>query len=567
MAEAVDERIWLSAYDDYVDPDPAIPDATCVDVLKAGFSYDPGRPALYYMGTTLTFRDLDALSASFAAFLGQRGLGTGSVVGIHLPNIPEYLIALAGALRAGCAVTGVSPLLSAKELAYQINDAGAAALVTLDSLFEQRLFPIRDQVPALETVVAATAGNYLPPLKRILGTLFKKLPKGRVSPIEGKTVLAFPKTLEAERDAGGRADIRPEDTCLIQYTGGTTGTPKGTLLTHANMVANFTQARQWLNFELGNDVLCSGFPFFHLAGLAFGMVAMSTANTQCLVPDPRNTRHIAGEIKQHKVTIMANVPTLYQMLLDDPAFKALDFSNLKICVSGAAPFSVEAIRALESVVGAGRILEVYGMTEASPLLTMNPFYGEKKVGSVGVPIQKTMIRLVDIETGTEEVGANEEGEIIAAGPQIMKGYHNKPEETAQALKPFDGGTYFYTGDIGIMDEDGYLYIVDRAKDMLIVGGFKVYSRQVEETLYQHAAVDYCAIVGIADEKRPGNEIVKAVIQLSAAAGQKDRAALEEDIRAYCRENMAPYKVPKIIEFVDEIPLTAVGKVDKKALRP
>lgn len=296
------------------------------------------------------------------------------------------------------------------------------------------------------------------------------------------------------------------------------------------------------------------------------MIAMGTANTQCLIPDPRNTRHIAKEVKDHRVTIMANVPTLYQMLTDDPAFKALDFSALKICVSGAAPFSVEGINALEAVVGKGKILEVYGMTEASPLLTMNPFDGEKKIGSVGVPIQNTMIRIVDVETGTKEVGVNEAGEIIASGPQIMKGYHNKPDESAHALKDFQGTTYFYTGDIGKMDEEGYLYIVDRTKDMLIVGGFKVFSREVEETLYQHEAVEFCAIVGMPDEKRPGNEIVKAVIQLKAGAKQKDKQTLEDDIRAYCRETMAPYKRPKAIEFVDEIPLTAVGKVNKKALR-
>ena len=566
MDESASANVWLKSYDEFVDPDPAIPDATYVDILKTGFSHDPNRAAMHYMGKTLSFGDLNDLSARFASFLQQKGLGPGSVVGIHLPNIPEYLIAFAGALRAGCSVTGISPLLSAKELAYQINDSGAAAVVIMDSLFEERLYKIKDQVPGLKTVIYASVGNFLPPVKRVLGTLFKKIPKGRIQAIEGKDVRSFTNALESSKPIPADAGIQPTDTCLIQYTGGTTGTPKGTVLTHANMVANYTQARQWLNFEIGRDVLCSGFPFFHLAGLAFGMIAMGTANTQCLIPDPRNTKHIAGEVKAHKVSIMANVPTLYQMLTDEPAFKVLDFSGLKICVSGAAPFSVEGINALEAIVGKGKILEVYGMTEASPLLTMNPFYGKKKIGSVGVPIQKTIIRVVDIETGSKQVGFNEEGEIIASGPQVMKGYHNKPEETAHSLKEFQGAVYFYTGDIGRMDEEGYLYIVDRTKDMLIVGGFKVFSREVEETLYQHDAVEFCAIVGIADEKRPGNEIVKAVIQLKTAAKQRDAKTLEEEIRAYCRETMAPYKVPKIIEFIDEIPLTAVGKVDKKALR-
>ncbi len=206
------------------------------------------------------------------------------------------------------------------------------------------------------------------------------------------------------------------------------------------------------------------------------------------------------------------------------------------------------------------------MTEASPLLTMNPFHGKKKIGSVGLPIQNTKIKLVDLETGETEVGFNEEGEIIAGGPQIMKGYHNNPEETEHAIREFKGEKYFFTGDIGKMDEDGYIYIVDRAKDMLIVGGYKVFSREVEETLYQHPDIEFCAIVGVPDKKRPGNEIVKAVIQLTSEAKGKDRKQLEDDIIAFCRENKAPYKVPKIVEVVDEIPLTAVGKVDKKVLR-
>ena len=566
MSEAAGGRRWVNAYDTHVKPDIEIPAQTYVDLLKTGFSHNPERPALHYMGRTVTFREMDQLSARFASYLHHQGIRSGSVVGIYLPNIPEYLIAFVGALRAGCAVTGISPLLSAKELAYQLNDSGAAALLIMDALFEDRLYKIKEQVPALKSVVFANAGTFLPPVKRVLGQLFKKIPKGNIRPIDGKSVQSFKTALDAFTALPEEAAVHPADTCLIQYTGGTTGTPKGTVLTHANMVANYTQARQWLNFEIGNDVLCSGFPFFHLAGLAFGMIAMGTANTQCLIPDPRNTRHIAKELKDRKVTIMANVPTLYQMLTDDPVFKSLDFSELKICVSGAAPFSVEGINALEAVVGKGKILEVYGMTEASPLLTMNPFDGEKKIGSVGVPIQNTMIRVVDVETGNKEIGVNEEGEIIASGPQIMKGYHNKPEESAHALKDFQGATYLYTGDIGKMDEEGYLYIVDRTKDMLIVGGFKVFSREVEETLYQHEAVEFCAIVGMPDEKRPGNEIVKAVIQLKAGAKQKDKQMLEDDIRAYCRETMAPYKMPKAIEFIDKIPLTAVGKVDKKALR-
>ena len=560
------EQPWAKSYDEGVAQQLPIPDATYVDLLNESFALKPERAALHYMGATITFRELDDLSLKFAGFLKEKGLGSGDVVGINLPNIPEYAIALTGALRAGCAVTGISPLLTAKEMEYQINDSGAAAVVIMDTLFEERLHKIKEKIPGLKHIVVANVGTYLPVLKRILGNLLKKIPKGKIMPIAGKEVLSFTHAIDGQKTVSPDIRIVPEDTCLIQYTGGTTGMPKGTVLTHGNLVANHTHAREWVKFEMGEDVLCSGFPYFHLAGLAFGMVAMATANTQCLIPDPRNTKHICKEIGSHRATIIAMVPTLYQMLLDDPAFSTIDFSPLKICLSGAAPFSVDAINEMEAVVGKGKVLEVYGMTEASPLLTMNPFYGKKKIGSVGIPIQNTLIKLVDLETRETEVGFNEEGEIIAGGPQIMKGYHNKPGETEQAIREFKGQKYFFTGDIGKMDEDGYLYIVDRAKDMLIVGGYKVFSREVEETLYQHPDVEFCAIVGVPDKKRPGSEIVKAVIQTSSAAKTKDKNQLKEDIIAFCRKNKAPYKVPKIVELVDEIPLTAVGKVDKKALR-
>ena len=253
MSEAAGGRRWVNAYDTHVKPDIEIPAQTYVDLLKTGFSHNPERPALHYMGRTVTFRELDHLSARFASYLHHQGIRSGSVVGIHLPNIPEYLIGFAGALRAGCAVTGISPLLSAKELAYQLNDSGAAAIVIMDALFEDRLYKIKDQVPALRSIVFANAGTFLPPVKRVLGGLLKKIPKGNICPIEGKTVQSFKPALDEYTALSKEAAVHPADTCLIQYTGGTTGTPKGTVLTHATMAANYTQARQWLNFEIGEE--------------------------------------------------------------------------------------------------------------------------------------------------------------------------------------------------------------------------------------------------------------------------------------------------------------------------
>jgi len=561
-----DERPWLKFYDEGIEPDIAIPDVTVAALLEESFSDYADQAAIHFMGVTLTFRQLDEYSRRFATFLAEIGCDPGDTVGINMPNIPQYLIALAGAIRAGCAATGVSPLLTQKEIAYQLNDCGARVLVTLDAIFENRILKIQDNVPKLSHVVATGIGDFMPWIKRTLGKLLKKIPTGKIVPIPGKTVLTFPELLSKYPDNAPKAGIGPENTCLIQYTGGTTGMPKGAELTQRNLASNILQIKQWFDTRPGGEVYISGFPFFHVAGLIFGMSGMCMGNPQILIPDPRNTRHICEEFARYSPTIMANVPSLYQMLLEEPMFKTLNFPQLTTCVSGAAPFAVESFKALEAVVGEGKVVEVYGMTETSPLLTINPHQGLKKIGAVGVPIQSTRIKLVDVETGAEEVPIGEEGEVIAQGPQVMKGYYNKPEETAHALREFKGEKWLYTGDVAKMDEDGYFTIVDRTKDMISISGFKVFSREVEETLYEYPAVEMCAIIGLPDPDRLGNERVKAVIQIAKNHKDSDRGALEKEIVKYCRENMAPYKVPKVIEFVDELPLTTVGKVDKKALR-
>ncbi|RJP24263.1 MAG: AMP-dependent synthetase [Candidatus Abyssobacteria bacterium SURF_5] len=562
-----DEKPWLKHYDAGVAPDVPAADTTYAHMLEESFSDFADRAALHFMGVTQKFRELDLLSRRFAAFLGEIGCGPGDVVGINLPNTPQYLIAHAGALRAGCAATGVSPLLTPKEMAYQLNDCGARVLVTLDAIFEQRVTKIHEKVAKLSHIVPTGIADFLPWPKRTLGRLLKKIPTGKISPLPGKTVIHFRRLLESYPPKAPKIDIKPENICLIQYTGGTTGMPKGAELTHGNMVSNLLQSKQWLDTKRGGEIYISGFPFFHLAGLMYGMSGMGLGNTQILIPDPRNTKHICDEFARYLPTAMANVPSLYQMLLAEPMFKTLNFTQVKACLSGAAPFPVDSFSALEALVGEGKVIEVYGMTEASPLLTMNPFRGLKKIGTVGIPIQSTHMKLMDLETGEREVAVGEEGEIIARGPQIMKGYWKKPEETAHAMRSIRGETWLYTGDVAKMDADGYFTIVDRAKDMLNVGGFKVFSKEVEETLYEHPAIQFCAVIGLPNPERPGSEVVKAVVQLSANFKDKDRDAIERELMQYCHENMAPYKRPKSIEFVESLPLTAVGKVDKKALRP
>ena len=561
-----DERPWLKSYDKVINADIEIPTGTFVDLLDDCLQEFPTGAAYHFLGVTHTFADFDRYTAQFAQFLQKVGCQPGDVVGVNLPNIPQYLIAHVGALRAGCVVTGLSPLLTAKEMEHQLQDSGAKVLVTLDAIFEHRFKNVSCNLPKLGHVVATGILDYLPAYKRVLGKLLKKVPTGRIDPITDKGVYNWCETLPKQPFAFEKPSLSPEDLCLIQYTGGTTGLPKGAELTHRNMVANLTQASDWLQFERGSEVFCFAFPFFHLAGLALGMACCITGSTQILIPNPRDTKAICRQLARYDVTGIGNVPSLYQMLLDTPAFKKLDFSRVRICGSGAAPFAVESIRELEAVVGEGKVVEVYGMTETSPFLTINPVQGKKKVGTVGLPIQNVNLRIVDIDTGTQCVPLGEEGQIIARGPNIMRGYHNKPEETSIALRELDGHTWLYTGDIARMDEDGFISIVDRAKDMLIVGGYKVFSREVEEKLYEHPAIELCAIVGEPNPRRPGSELVTLFVQLRKAFRDEKSERVIENITQFCRENMAPYKVPKKITLLDSIPLTTVGKVDKKALR-
>ncbi len=564
--EGREDRPWLGSYDPWVVPEMTLPEETYVDLLERAIHHFPDTAAYHFLGVSGTYQELDELSLRFAAYLVHLGCRPGDVVGINLPNTPQYLIALAGIMRCGCVASGVSPLMTPKEMAYQINDAGVKVLVTLDAIFEQRVQRIHDQVPSLRGCVVTNIADHLPFYKRYAGRWLKKIPSGTVTPLPGKEVITLRTLMLRYKPHRPQVYITPDDTCLIQYTGGTTGLPKGAVLSHRNLVSNIAQAQLWLNLEPGGSVGCSGFPFFHQAGLYFGMMSMGLGFTQCIIPDPRNTAHLCREIARYKPRVMLHVPSLYQMLVDDPRFARIDFSGCEVCISGAAPFTKEAIIALEAIIGAGKVVEIFGMTEASPLITMNPLKGPKKLSSQGLPVPNTRVKIVDVVTGTEEVPPGEVGEVIVRGPQVMQGYHNKPEDTARTLREFDHEQWLYTGDVAWMDQDGYLFLADRIKDMLIVGGFKVFSREVEEVLSQHPAVQLCAIIGLPHPKRPDSQIVKAVVQPAATLQGYDQETLQKELLAHCQESLAPYKVPKIIEIVDAIPLTAVGKVDKKALR-
>ncbi|MBU3917038.1 AMP-binding protein [bacterium] len=569
------DKPWLKWYDKHVTAEIPVREITFRDLLEKGLYADQEKIAFYFFGKACTYRQLNDLSDRFARFLVDEGCVKGDVVGIHLPNIPQYMIALAGAVKTGCAVSGVSPMLTPKEIVHHLNDSKASVLLTMDILFQQNLVGVVDQIPDLKQIVVTNVADFLPAAKQFLGKLLKKIPTGNVVPIKGKNVITYKQLISKYPAEKPTVDLSPDDTCLLLYTGGTTGPSKGTILTHRGVTYALSQMIQWLNKDIdpnadiqdakkGQDIMCSGFPFFHMAGSALGTLAMSLGNTQILVPDPRNTDQICKDMKKYRPTQLVNVPTLYQLMMDNPLFATVDFSSVKFCISAAAPFDVDSMKKLESFVGKGKVVEIYGLTES--LVSMNPVYGKNKIGSVGIPTQGTKIKIVDVENGTTEMPIGEPGELIVCGPQVMKGYHGNPEATKNAIRQIDGDMYLYTGDVAKMDEDGFLYIVDRTKDMLLVGGFNVYSKQVEEILYEIPEIELCAIVGQPNPKRPGSEIVKAIIQLKETEKGKDETLIKEKILIHCKENLAAYKVPKIITFIDAIPLTAIGKVDKKVMR-
>ena len=547
---------WLQFYDDHVPKEISIPDISLTDVFLKCMRDFQDQIAYHFMGADFTFGDLLEQSGRFASALQKNGIVPGDIVAVNLPNSPQYLIAITGALRAGCIVSGLAPLLSPDEMVFQLNDCGARILITLDAIYNEKVMQIADRAPETELVVVTGLTDLLSGTKS----------QPAIEPLSGKTVLSLTAFMTDCSSEPATVDLSANDDCFIQYTGGTTGVPKGAVLTHGNMVHNINQLGTWLCFERGKGCWLSAFPMFHVAGLFVACCSIGFGQAQVLIPDPRNLPLIIDSMQRYRPTIIGNVPSLSLMLLADETFRHLDFSQLDYWVSGASPFPVESIAVLENVIGKGKLVEVWGMTETLPFIAANPARGTKKPGSVGLPLPNIEFKIVDLNDGVTEVPAGHEGEMILSSPQVMRGYLNKPAETDKALREHDGRLWMYTGDVGCMDEQGYVYVVDRTKDMIIVGGYKVYSSEVENKFYQHPAVGMCALVGLPNLERPDSELVKLVVQKSEPYKAKPDKEIESELIAFAREKMAPYKVPKIIEFVECIPMTSVGKIDKKVLR-
>ncbi|MCP4762510.1 MAG: long-chain fatty acid--CoA ligase [archaeon] len=564
----IEKRFWMKSYDEgLTDIDPKSWETTYIKATRHIYEKYPNKMALEFLGIEITFGELDTYSSKFANMLIKQGLKPGDIVGICLANIPQYVISILGALKAGCVITGVSPLLSKDQIAYQLKDCGAKAFITLDAVFAGHLVKIADDLPDLQLVLYTSVGDFLSKIKAFLGKLIGKIPKGKITPLKGKTILNMMEVIKTDNYSSDlpEIEVNPDDLAYVLYTGGTTGPPKGAMLTHQNAVSDLLIVQNWLSWEEGKGLALSAFPMFHVAGLFFCTSCLWLGWSQILIPNPRDGDHICDCIEKFNPSVIANVPSLYQILLKNPKFLAMSEDlkkNLEVCISAAAPFPKESQEELERIIGRGKVLEVYGMTETAPLTTMNPSKGEKKLGTIGLPLLNTEIKLLDPATG-EEVGLGEPGELCVKGPQVMKGYWNKPEETAKAI---DQNRFMHTGDVAIFNDDGFLKIVDRTKDMIIVGGYKVFSSKLEDTMCLHPAIDQIATVGIPNKDRPGSEIVMAYVSPPEGYSIEDKDSLINEIVNWTKTKVSPYEVPKIIEFRDELPLTLVGKVDKKVLR-
>lgn len=549
-------RPWLKTYRELGldwETIPEMPAKSLAHYIEEHAQERGDRTALVFLGQTISYRELDAEANRLAHVLKAQGCGRGDVLGIHLPNTPQYILAFVAAAKLGMVLTSISALLTPPEIVHQANDAKIKVLLSLDGLFQNAVRPVLGQIASLKAVLLSSATEMLP------SGPYAQVTEAAVS---GVQILALHSALQSADAAPVRSAADPDDVIFLQYTGGTTGKPKGAQLTLRNIIGNNLQVDIFNRYEIGKETFASAFPMFHVGGTAVTYNALRVAATYLVIPDPRNVEHFVGEMKRYPPTAIMAVPALYQMMLANPDFRAMDFSGLKMAVTAAAPFAVEELKKVEAVIGAGKMTEVYGMTETGPVQTCNPPQ-KYRLGYVGLPIPGTELRLVDPLDPTREVPLGEPGEIMVSGPQVMKGYLG--DIGAGALRDIDGLRWMMTGDIAVMDEDGYLRICDRSKDMLIVGGYKVFSVEVEGKLASLPFIAMSAMVGRPDTDRPGNEVAQLYVQLKPGTTETEDSAREQ-IVTFCRANMAPYKVPKEIFFVPAIPLTSVGKMDKKALR-
>jgi long-chain acyl-CoA synthetase len=548
------EKVWLKSYPDGV-PAEINPAAysSIKDVLEKSSAEYRNLPAFTCMDKTITFAELDTLSRNFAAHLQGLGLKKGDRVAIMMPNILQYAVAIFGVLRGGFVIVNTNPLYTARELEHQLHDSGAKAVVILEN-FANTLEQVLSKTD-VKHVITTQAGDLLGFPKSLIVNLVVKYKKKLVPAwnIPGAVSLS-----NALSDGAGRSYTPPEvglqDLAFLQYTGGTTGVPKGAMLTHGNIIANLEQVGAWMagKLESGKEVVVQPLPLYHIFALTSSLVFMKIGCEMVLIPNPRDIPGFVKELSKHRWSVLTGVNTLFNSLLNNPEFKNLDFSSMKLALGGGMAVQRAVAEQWKKVTGKA-LIEAYGLTETSPGACINPITLQDFNGCIGLPISSTIITIRDDNEGILAIG--ETGEICIAGPQVMQGYWQKPEETAKVMTK-DGA--FKTGDIGNMSADGYVKIVDRKKDMILVSGFNVYPNEIEDVIAMCPGVlEVCAVA--ANDERSG-EVVRVVIV------KKDASLTKEQVIEHCKNNLTGYKIPKIVEFWKELPKTNVGKVLRREVK-
>jgi long-chain acyl-CoA synthetase len=549
------EKIWLKSYP------PGVPETIDVsayesvrELFEESCAKYATRPAFTCMGKSITFAELEALSAAFGAWLQGQGCKKGSRVALMMPNILQYPVCLFGTIRAGCTVVNVNPLYTARELQHQLNDSGAEVLVVVENFAKTVSEVIA--TTKVRQVVVTSIGELLGVKGIIVDLVLRRVKKmipaySLPGSIRLRDALAGGRGRKLERVPVGHDDI-----AFLQYTGGTTGVAKGAMLLHRNIVANMLQARAWVNPALDHDkreIIITPLPLYHIFSLTANcLVFMSIGGENILIPNPRDIPGFVKEMGKYKFTAITGVNTLFNALLNNPDFAKLDFSDLHITLGGGMAVQEAVAKRWRQVTGKP-LIEAYGLTETSPAATINPFDIKEYTGAIGLPISSTEVELRD-DSG-KAVPLGQPGEICIRGPQVMSGYWNRPDETAKVI---DKDGWFATGDIGVMDEKGMIRIVDRKKDMILVSGFNVYPNEIEGVVVMHDGVLECAAVGVPDEK--SGEAVKLFVV------RKDPSLTAEQVIKHCREHLTGYKVPRDVEFRTELPKTNVGKILRRELR-
>jgi len=551
------ERTWVQHYDAGVPTTLSYPEAPVFGLLEESARRYPHHPAVILAGpnfsSTLTYGEIDELANRFANALIVQGVRPGDRIALQLPDLPQFVFCFYGALKAGAAVVPINPLYTGSDLATILKNAEPRAIVTLS-----RLAPKVGEILAQDTgtgVIVTEPDDYFPPLGDGSLATACAAPGGDASWLRLSTMLEH-----ATSRAPG-VTVEPEQLAILQYTGGTTGVPKGAMLSHRNLVANCLQMRHWLtDLREGEERFLTVVPFYHVYGLtvALNMPIAVGASVICVAMAMFDTRLVADVIARYRPTIFPGVPAIYLAINQLKDVQQYNLSSIKVCVSGSAALPREVQAEFERLTGA-TVVEGYGLTEASPGTHTNPVYGPRKTGSIGLPLPDTDVRIVDQDTGVGEVPPGEPGELLVRGPQVMQGYWRAPEEAAATL---DDG-WLHTGDIARVDEDGYFYIVDRKKDIVIVGGLKVYPREIEECLHEHPTVQEAAVVGVPHEVR-GERLVAWVVLKDGAAG--DEPGIRRELLKFLRARLASYKIPRVLRIVDALPKTTVGKVRRNDVR-